>query len=415
MNTEDSIIGHKEVGRDVISIAAASRTQHLVCVGQTGTGKSTLLENLIIADIERGAGVGFLDPHGSSAERILDAIPRKRMKDVIYFDATDQEYPIGLNPLAGNYEPQLIASNLVSAMKSIWSESWSDSRLQHLLYHCLAALAECENTTLLGVQRILMEPGYRRWVLKQVRDPLIRRFWEMEFYNWDKRYTQDAIAAVQNRLGQLVSRPVIRNVIGQVADKIGFGEAMDEGKIIIVNLRKGAIGEQSSSFLGSLIVTQFQLAAMSRKEGARPFYLHVDEFSSFGTTSFASMLSEARKFGLGLTLATQFTKQIPEQTLQAVFGNVGSTVAFRCGYEDALNLSAHFGKEYPEKSFVELGNFEVLVKIRERNGRAFPVQARTLPPIEKTCGHSERIKTRSRKKYGMKRAVVEQKLERWMA
>jgi len=391
------------------------RLQHLYLVGQTGVGKSTLLENLIIRDIEQGSGVGFLDPHGSSAERILDAIPRCRIADVIYFDATDMDFPIGINPLATDQEPQLVASNLVSALKSIWSESWSDSRLQHLLYHSIAALAECENTTLLGVRRLLMEPGYRAWVLRQVKDPVITQFWAEEFTQvWDRRYRADAIAAVQNRLGQLVSRPVIRNVIGQVRDSVKIGEVMDSGKILIINLRKGRIGEQSANFLGSLIVTQFQLAAMARKEGSREFFLHIDEFSNFGTTGFASILSEARKYGLGLTLAHQFTQQIPDATREAIFGNVGSMIAFRCGYDDAEILERQFGREYPAARLVELGNYHVLARVRAASGFSPAVMGHTLPPIERSCGHAERIKARSRRHYAVPREEVENQIERWM-
>lgn len=329
-------------------LSRTDRRQHLYLIGKTGAGKTTLLRNLILQDIEAGEGVGLIDPHGDLAEELLDFIPPRRTDDVVYFNPADIEYPVALNLLrrASPEKRHLVAAGLVASLKSIWRDSWGP-RLEYILYAACAALMECENVSLLGVQRMLSDVRYRAWVVRQVRDPALKAFWETEFARYDPRFLQEAIAPIQNKVGQLLMAPPIRNIIGQVKSKIDPRFLIDDGRILIANLSKGRLGEERASLLGALLVTQLQLAAMERAEmpehTRRDFFLHIDEFHNFTTDSLAGILSEARKYRLCLTLAHQYSDQLRDEVREAVFGNVGSLVVFRVGEVDGARLSRELG------------------------------------------------------------------------
>lgn len=292
-----SYIGHRlNWGEEsLFGIQRDDRRHHLHVIGKSGSGKTTLLQNLIVQDIEAGHGVGVIDPHGDLAETLLDLIPPRRTDDVVYFDPADRDYPIALNLLKFKTSPHLVASGIVGAFKNIWRDSWGP-RLEYILYAAVAALVDCENATLLGAQRMLSDDKYRAWVVRQVKDPMVRSFWTNEFGGYDKKFLQEAIAPIQNKVGQLFMAAPIRNILGQVRSRVDTRFMMDEGRIFIGNLSKGRLGEDKSNLLGALLATQFQLAAMSRadipEEHRRDFFLYIDEFQNFTSDSFSSMLSE---------------------------------------------------------------------------------------------------------------------------
>ncbi|MFO1459477.1 MAG: type IV secretion system DNA-binding domain-containing protein [Verrucomicrobiota bacterium] len=391
--------------------------QHLYVIGKSGSGKTTLLRNLILQLIEAGEGVGLIDPHGDLAQDILDHIPRHRIEDVVYLDPADEEFPIGLNVLRTSGPQHLVVSGIVGAVKSIWAESWGP-RLEYILYAALAALIECDNVSLLGVQRMLSDRRYRYWVVKQVRDPMVRWFWENEFENYDKRLLSEAVSPVQNKIGQLLMAPQLRNILGQVTRAVDARFMMDRKRIFIANLSKGKLGEDKSNLLGALLVSEFHLAAMGRAdvpESERPdFRLFVDEFQSFATDSFASILSEARKYRLSLTLSHQYTDQLPKEVQSAVFGNVGSLVSFRVGQSDAEILEREFGKEFTASQFTQLSNHHVLVRILNGGAQAEPFRGKTLEPWGKRWGRRETIIRRNRERYASKREEVDGRIRRWL-
>jgi len=415
-------IGTREVwGRNHdVNLRQRDRRQHLYIIGQSGVGKTTLLRNILLSDIYAGQGVGFIDPHGDAAEDLLDHIPRSRINDVIYFNPTDWDYPVGLN-LLRNSSPRrprhLVASSIVSIFKSIWGTSWGP-RLEYILYASAAALLECENVSLLGIQKILVDPKYRTWVIKQVKDPAVRSFWVDEFENYDKRFLQEAIAPIQNKVGQLLMAAPIRNVLGQVRSAINPRFIMDNRKIFIANLSKGKIGDDKARLLGAILVTEFQLAAMSRanipENNRKDFYLTIDECHNFMTDSFAGILSEARKYRLCLTLSHQYVRQLEEKIQDAIFGNVGTMISFRVGEDDAPVMSRAFGNTYGFERFTELNNYETIVKILEEGQHREPFFTKTFAPSGRTHGLRKIIAKQSRKKYGSQRRDVEEKIERWM-
>lgn len=406
-------------GEEPLLLSAAERRQHVYVLGKTGTGKSTLLRNLILQDIAAGEGIGLIDPHGDLALDILDHIPKGRTEDVAYFDPAAYGAIVGLDLFhsPNRYPDHLVASGIVSAFKSIWSDSWGP-RLEYVLYATVAALLECENTSLLGVQRMLVDARYRAWVVRQVRDPIVRSFWLDEFAAYDKRLAAEIIAPIQNKVGQLLMAAPVRNVLGQVTSKIDARFMMDHKRIFIANLSKGALGADKAHLLGALLVTQFQLAAMSRTnipESARTdFHLYVDEAHNFMTDSFTSILSEARKYHLCLTLSHQYSSQLKPQTLDAVLGNVGNIISFRVGEKDGKLLEREFGGVYPARAFTSLPNYSCLAKLMHRGEPADPCLVKTDPPLGPFCGRRETIICRSNEKYAVKREVVEDKIDRWM-
>jgi hypothetical protein len=421
MENGNITIGMREVwgGFSPFGISAADRRQHLYTIGRTGTGKTTLLRNLILQDIEAGHGVGVIDPHGDLANDILDHIPPHRINDVVYFNPADIEYPIGLNLLRSKSpdERHLIVSSVVSVFKSVYRESWGP-RLEYILSMTVAALLECENVSLLGVQRMLSDEIYRAWVVKQVKDPIVRTFWISEFENYGKQFLQEAIAPIQNKVGQLLLSPQLRNVLGQVKTKIDARFMMDNSRIFLADLSKGKLGADKSNLIGALLVTQFQLAAMSRanvpEHERRDFMLHVDEFQSFSSDSFISILSEARKYRLCLTLSHQYIDQLRPEIRDAVFGNVGSMISFRVGEQDAKILEREFGETYTASQFTSLSNHEVYAKLLRNGEWSEPFFGKTLAPSGTRHGRREKIIRRSREKYATSRDIIENKVERWL-
>jgi hypothetical protein len=400
-------------------LSPADRLQHVYCVGKTGTGKTTLLRNLILQDIHAGHGIGLIDPHGDLANDLLDHIPSWRTDDVVYFNPADLNHPIGFNLLQNVPQERRhrIASGLVGAMKSIWRDSWGP-RLEYILYAAIAALLDCENVSILGVQRMLVDRWYRRWVVNQCKDPVVRSFWVDEYENYDKRFMREAIAPIQNKVGQLLMAPPIRNVLGQIRRRVDPRFMMDNKRIFIANLSKGLLGEDKANLLGSLLVTSFELAALERvdtvEEKRQDFFLFIDEFHNFTTDSFATILSEARKYHLGIVLSHQYLDQVHERVRHAIFGNVGSLVSFRVGESDAHLLAHEYGRSYNSDQFSSLGNFEVMVKLLSQGRHGDPFWGRTLAPISLRSGRRTSVIRRSREKYASRKHVVEEKIARWM-
>lgn len=393
--------------------------RHTYVIGQTGVGKSTLLRNLIIQHVEAGHGVALLDPHGDLADELLDHFPPARFDHVVYFNPADADFPIGFNPLANvpPHERPLVTAGLVTAFKSIWSDSWGP-RLEYILANTIAALLEAQNTSLLGVNRMLAEDEYRAWVVRQVRDPFVRAFWMEEFASYDARFLREAIAPIQNKLGQLLLSPLLRNILGQVGTKVDLRFMMDSGRVLIANLAKGRLGTEPANLLGALLAAQFQHAAMTRanipEDDRRDFHLFIDEFHNFTTGSLAVGLAESRKYRLSLTLAHQYLDQLTPETRAAVFGNVGTVVAFRVGYTDAVSLAEEFGQEFTAGQFADLNRYEVFVRTLNDGMTGVPFRAMTLAPLSRTHGRRERLIRRSREKYARPRTLVEARLRRWL-
>ena len=421
MDEHFSHIGTREIwgGLHPVGLSLSDRRQHLYLIGKTGSGKTTLLRNLIVQHLAAGHGVALIDPHGDLAEELLDCIPPHRADDLVYFNPGDLDFPIGLNLIA-NVAPDdrhLVASGIVGAFKSIWRDSWGP-RLEYILYNAIAALLDCPNTSLLGVNRMLTDADYRRRIVAKVRDPFVRAFWTDEYEQYEPRFQREAIAPIQNKLGQFLLNPVVRNILGQVRTKVSIPFMMNTGRIFIANLSKGKLGADKANLLGSLLTTQFQLGAMARvtqpESERRDFFLFLDEFHNFTTDAFTSILSEARKYRLCLALAHQYIEQVPLPVRSAVFGNVGSLISFRVGNADAEVLQREFGKSYALETFVGLDRFQVIARLSEDGQTREAVRAQTLPPIEHQVGRRENLIARSREKYAAKRADVEAKIERWL-
>jgi energy-coupling factor transporter ATP-binding protein EcfA2 len=390
------------------------RRQHLYVIGQTGSGKSTLLRNLILQDIEAGRGVGLIDPHGDLAHDILDHIPSWRTDDIVYFDPSAHD-PLALNLFRATSDNwHLVASGIVSAFKKIWGDSWGP-RLEYVLFATVAALLQCENTSLMGASRMLHDASYRAWVVRQVKDPMIRSFWVNEFENYSRSFMQETISPIQNKIGQIFFAPPLRHVLGQVGTKVNFRFMMDRRRVFIANLSRGKLGEAHSALLGSLLVTAFEVSALSRAdcppEKREDFFLYADEFQHCATDSFASILAEARKYRLILTLAHQYLGQVDENIMKAVFGNVGSFVSFRVGESDASVLERQFGGGYARSHFTGLENFELCARLLNRD--AF--LATSLPPLATTRKRRDIIMRRSRQKYSTRRKIVEGRIKRWLS
>ena len=338
---------------------------------------------------------------------------------MVYFDPADVEMTVGLNLLKSvpPFRQHLVASGIVSALKSIWHESWGP-RLEYVLYAAVAALLECDNTTILGIQRMLVDSRYRSWVIKQVSDPMVRSFWLQEFEGYDKKFRAEIIAPIQNKVGQLLMAPPMRSVLGQVRPKVDARFMMDNRRIFIANLSKGELGADKSNLLGALLTTQFQLAAMSRTDipesERRDFHLYVDEFHNFTTESFTSILAEARKYRLCLTLCHQYSSQLRPETLDAVLGNVGSIVCFRVGDHDARLMEREFDGTYPSRVFSSLPNRQSVVKILDQGEPRQAFFGKPEAPTARRYGRRRNLIARSRQKYASPKQVIEDKIRRWM-
>ena len=413
--------------RKHFGIKTDDRRRHVYVVGKTGMGKTEMVVNMAIQDIQSGRGVGFVDPHREAAERLLDFIPSERVNDVVYFNPADLDYPISFNVME-KVEPEhrhLVASGLMGVFKKIWPDVWS-ARMEYILNNSILALLEYPGSTLLGVNRMLADPDYRKKVVEKITDPVVKSFWINEFARYTQRYEVEATAAIQNKVGQFISNPLIRNIIGQVRSSIDMRKVMDEGKILIANISKGKIGEDNSRLLGALVITKLQLAAMSRvdvlEEKRRDFYLYVDEFQNFATEAFINILSEARKYRLCLTLANQYLGQLEEMTVagksekvrDAIFGNVGTIICFRVGAEDAEFLEKEFTPEFLATDLVNLGKYNIYLRLMIDGLAGRPFSAETLPPFPNPgTSNREKIIKVSRERYSTLRNIIEGKIAKW--
>jgi len=383
-------------------------------------GKTTLQANMAAQDIQNGYGLAFIDPHGETAEELLNYVPKERIEDVIYFNPGDLSWPIGFNIMEAK-DPEtrhLIASGLMSVFKKIWPDVWS-ARMEYILHNCIISLLEYPDSTLLGINRLLSDPEYRKQVVEKITDPVVKAFWTQEYARYTQRYEVEATAAIQNKVGQFVSNPLIRNIIGQIKSTIDMTDIMNEKKIFIVNLSKGRIGEANSMLLGALVVTKLYLAAMERvnisEEEREDFFLYVDEFQNFATESFASILSEARKYRLCLVLAHQYILQLEEEVAAAIFGNVGTIITFRIGAEDSEYLEKEFAPVFISEDFVNLGKYNVYIKLMIDGIAGRPFSATTLPALSKPEeNYKEEIIKYSRQRYAQERSIVGEQISQWV-
>lgn len=400
-------------------IKTDDRRRHMYVIGKTGMGKTEVLKNMAIQDIQSGKGIGIVDPHGEFAEEMLNFIPKSRINDVVYFNPADINYPIAFNVMeqVDFSVRHLVAAGLLGVFKKIWPDVWS-ARMEYILNNAILSLLEVPGTTLLGINRILADKDYRQKIVDRITDPTIKSFWVNEFSKYPDRFREEAIAPIQNKVGQFISAPLIRNIIGQVSSKINMREIMDEGKILIMNLSKGKVGEDPSRLLGALLITKLQLAAMSRvdipEEKRKDFYLYVDEFQNFATEAFSSILSEARKYRLSLILAHQYITQMEEPVRDAVFGNIGTIACFRVGAADGDFLEKEFMPEFYLNDLVNLPKYNIYLKLMIDGVSSRPFSALTLPPFEKQKeSFAEKIIKNSRERYGTPKGKVEEKIARW--
>ncbi len=402
-------------------IKKADRRRHTYIVGKTGMGKSTLLLNCIVQDIWAGNGVALLDPHGDLADSVLDYIPPKRINETVYFNPADTEFPIAFNPLFHSDPAQrhLVASGVVQVFKKIWPDSWGP-RLEYVLRNAILALLERPGNTLLAVTRMLVDDEFRAKVVKGIKDPVVRHFWTMEFEAYPKVFRTETISPIQNKVGQFLSNPLIRNIVGQTKTKFDLSRIMDDGGILIMNLSKGQIGEDNSSLLGSLMVTELYLAALRRakrhENERRDFYLYIDELQSFATDDFPSILSEARKYRLNMAgLANQFISQLPPNLSSAILGNIGTLIAFASGSEDSEILAKEFYPEFRADHILGLPKHHVYMKLSIDGSTSSPFSAETLPPFSPDHSSSKaKIVKQTRERYCSRRSSCEDRIARWL-
>ena len=409
---------------NIFGIKRKDRRQHMYILGKSGTGKSVLLSNLIVQNIQNGEGVCVVDPHGELVEEILGLIPENRIKDVIYFNPADTDFHIGFNVLQID-DPKykhLVASGLMGIFTKIWANAWS-SRMEYILSNAILALLDTPGTTLLGIPRLLVDKDYRQMIINNLKDPVVKSFWVHEYEQWRDQFRNEAIAPIQNKVGQFLSTSIIRNVLGQQRSTINIFDIMNEGKIFLVNVSKGRIGEDNSALLGGMIITKIQLAAMERvripEDERKDFYLYVDEFQNFATDSFANILSEARKYRLNLIVAHQYIAQLENKdgskVRDAVFGNVGTMIIFRVGADDADFLEKEMEPEFTAQDLVSLPNYHIYLKLMIDGITSRPFSASTLPPIkiDRSLGVKDKIIESSRHLFTRPREEVEREINNW--
>ncbi|HYF05445.1 MAG TPA: type IV secretion system DNA-binding domain-containing protein [Patescibacteria group bacterium] len=407
-------------------IRTDDRRRHMYVIGKTGMGKTTLLENMCIQDIQNGRGVCFIDPHGDSLQKILNCIPTSRINDVIYFNPADLEYPIAFNILEaveGKYK-HLVASGLMGVFTKIWANMWS-ARMEYILNNTILALLDSPGNTMLGITRMYVDKKYRKRIIDNVKDPIVRAFWVEEYANYNDKYRTEAIAPIQNKVGQFLSSAIIRNIVGQPKSTLDLRDIMDDKKILFMDLSKGKVGEDNSALLGAMVITKLQLAALSRvdvpEQERKDYYLYVDEFQNFATDSFATILSEARKYRLNLIIGHQYIGQLtPDKNntkiRDAVFGNVGTMVIFRIGAADAEYLETEFAPYFLPGDMVNLPKANIILKLMINGVTSEGFSAVTLPPIDKDyfTGNAEKVIKVSRERYANHYLAVEEKISRWM-
>jgi hypothetical protein len=385
-------------------IKRLDRRKHMYIIGKTGTGKSTLIANLAINDMRNKEGLAVIDPHGDLSEILLDYVPSYRLNDVCYLDPADTRHPFRLNPLEVKDQKQaeLVASGIVSIFYKLYSYSWGP-RLEYILRNTILTLVNRPGSTLVDVPRILSDDSFRKKVVDKYCDKVLKNFWENEFNKMSNKFRSEAISPIMNKVGQFVTSPMIREIIGHPHSSINLEEFMNEGKILIGNFSQGKLGEDNAALLGAMFITRMQLAAMNRvnipEQKRRDFYLYVDEFQNFATNSFIKILSEARKYRLSINVANQYIGQLSEDMQKAVFGNVGTLITFLIGAQDAGLLSREFGKEYEEEDLVKLGNFQIIIKLAIDNLTSTPFYALTLPLPQCANKNREKVLRLSREKY----------------
>jgi hypothetical protein len=374
--------------RRVFGIRRPDRRAHTYLIGKTGTGKSTLLETLIRKDIEHGEGLALLDPHGDLVERVLGYATEKRKEDIIYFNVPDRTAPLGFNPLE-RVPPEkraLAASGLLEVFKKLWADSWGP-RLEHILRNALLALFDQPEATLADVLRLLDDRAYRRNAARSITANHVYEFWLREYEGYPVRFRAEAIAPIQNKVGAFLANPILRKILTQPQSTFDLRQVMDERKILLVNLAKGKIGEDTAALLGAMLVSRMGLAALSRaevkEEHRRDFYLYLDEFPSYTTLSLANMLSELRKYRLNLVLAHQYLSQLDEPLRDAILGNVGTLIAFRLGLADAELLEKEFYPELTALDLINLPNHNIYLKLMVDGAVTRPFSAETIPPVSK--------------------------------
>ena len=396
------------------------RRRHMYVIGKSGVGKSTLLENMIMEDIRAGRGVAVADPHGELAEKIIQYIPNNRIDDVIFFNPADTEFPIAFNILE-QVAPEfrhLVSSGLIGVFQKLWADSWGP-RLEYILRNAILAVLDYPGSTLLSVTRMLSDKTFRKKVVDNIQDPVVKQFWVKEFAGYQDKFASEAVAPIQNKVGQFLSSSLIRNVVGQVRSSIDIRKIMDEKKILLMDLSKGRIGEDNSQLLGAMMITKIQLAAMSRVDIAEKerndFYLYVDEFQNFATESFANILSEARKYRLALIMAHQYIEQLNEKVKSAVFGNVGTLVVYRVGATDASSLVKEFAPVFTEEDLVNLPKYNLCIKLMIDGIASDPFSARCLPPLPESAktGNAQRVIDATRSKFASPRLEVEAAIAKW--
>jgi len=420
-NTPDvSVFGATNYHNNVqtFGIKRSDRRRHLYTVGKSGSGKSKLLELLIKSDIEAGKGVGILDPHGDLVDNIMRFIPEHRMKDVIYFDPADTEFPIAFNPLEKVDEKfkMQVTIGFIDIFKKLFGSNWS-SRLEHVLRYTTLALLDSPNTSILSILKMLSDKNYRQKIVAQIQDSVVKNFWTNEFAGWSEKFDAEAITPLLNKVGQLVSTNMVRNIIGQSKNTFQIRDIMDGEKILLMKVSKGLLGEENASLLGSMIITKIYQAAMARadmrEEDRKDFYFYVDEFQNFATDTFAEILSEARKYRLCLTIAHQYVGQLNDNVRKTVFGNVGSMVAFRVGAEDATVLAEEFTPIFDVRDIINLGVREFYLKMSIDGELSEAFSGKTLDVFYPDKDHVREIIDHSRASYCKPREEVEALLKRW--
>jgi hypothetical protein len=423
----DVVIGEREIRTQVsaewqpFGITLDERRRHLFVIGKTGSGKSTLLRNLIVQEIAAGRGMMLLDPHGDLAEELLDYIPPRRIEDVIYVAPAELSHPVAFNLLerVPPDERPLVAANVVATFKHLWRESWGP-RLEYVLYNTVAALLDFPpsrgTVSLLGVPRMFTDTDYRDRIVSEVRDPRVRAFWEEEFAGYSAQFAAEIVSPVQNKIGAVLAAPAVRNMLGQATSTLRVAEAMDERRIVIANLAKGRLGEAASNLIGSMLVTAVQLGALRRAtlpENERvDFALFIDEFNNFKTDSFATILSESRKYALSLICATQYLDQIPPAVRAAVFGNIGTMVSFAVGHADAQDLAGEFDP-YGVETLTGLRKGEVCVRTVADSDSGQPFLGNTFADVGWRYPNRANVIVQGRRRWGRRREVVEAKIARW--
>ncbi|KKS70228.1 MAG: hypothetical protein UV41_C0032G0006 [Candidatus Daviesbacteria bacterium GW2011_GWA2_42_7] len=402
-------------------IKRIDRRRHLYVVGKTGIGKSRLLELLLISDIQGGQGCCLLDPHGDLADELLMFVPEERIEDVVYVNPADRDFPIGFNPLEPVNDSEMrqhLSTFFIAIFKKLFAFNWNP-RMEHIIRYITLALLETPDSNILGIPRMLSDTTFRQRVIKQIQDPVVKSFWVNEFSAWNERFANDAVIPILNKVGQFVSNPIIRNMVGQRKNVLNFGKFMDEGKIVLLNISKGKLGDDNTALLGSMFITKIQQAALSRakmrEEERRDFYFYVDEFQNFATDAFSSILSEARKYHLDLTIAHQYIAQLPDDVKATAFGNVGSIVTFAVGGDDAAYLTREFSPVFNAEDMINLNVREMYVKMSVDGKVAPPFSARTINVPKPSFDYSIEIVNKSRMKYGKNRTSVENEIAKWTA